>query len=68
LLPEPVQDQLLQPDSLLQDPLLQAELLCSGPELLRSGCSDLLRSRTGLCSSDLRCSRGCSLPISVDCV
>jgi hypothetical protein len=67
LLPEPVPHPLLQAQ-VLQDPLLQAELLCSGSDLLRSGCPDLLRSRTGLCSSDLRRSRGCGLPIIVDCV
>ncbi len=61
-----LQDQVLQAE-MLQDPLLQAQLLRSGPDLLRSGCSDLLRSRTGL-RSDLRCSHGCCLQLVVDCV
>jgi hypothetical protein len=66
LLQEPVPYPLLQAQ-VLPHALLQAELLRSGPELLRSRCPDLLRSRTGLCSSDLRRSRCRVLQLVVDC-
>jgi hypothetical protein len=59
LRPEVLQDPLPpSPEPLLQIALLQVELLCSGP--------DLLRSRADLrCSlrSDVRCSRGCLLQL-----
>jgi hypothetical protein len=51
----------------LQDQLLQAELLRSGPDLLCSGCADLLRSRrSDMRRSDVRRSRCCVLQLVVD--
>jgi hypothetical protein len=52
----------------LQDPLLQAELLRSRADLLRSCSSDVLRSRRSGLRSDLRCSRRCVLPLIGACV
>ena len=55
------------PDVVLPHQVLQAQLLRSRADLLRSRCPDLLRSRTGLCS-DLRCSRRCCLQLVVELV